>query len=112
MNITTNWAVIDCIHCKALFAMPKSIERAYEDSHKPFYCPYCKKGMVYSGESDAEKFKRLYGEKRDCCENLQEVLVMRERQIVGHKGATGLIRKQRDQARAKLDADKNTEVNR
>ena len=105
MNLTVQFQQIHCNKCQGIFAVPTSVHKTWEETHKDWYCPYCKCGWHFDAESDAEKYRSLYEQKDRCCDNLRELVGLRDRQIRGSKGAMGLIRKQRDEARQRVDAE-------
>lgn len=55
-----------------MFAMESEAFVNYKRTHKLFYCPYCRTGQHFTGESDIERAERL---KRDA-----EAATQRERQ--------------------------------
>jgi len=47
-----------CIRCGMTFAVPTTMDHRYHQSHETFYCP-AGHGQSYTGESDADKLKKL-----------------------------------------------------
>lgn len=50
-----------CCNCGVLFAMPKSWQRQFRQTHQLFYCP-AGHPQHYTGESDADTVQRLSGQ--------------------------------------------------
>lgn len=93
MNLTTEWHQTACIDCKALFAMPKATNQRYRDSHKSFFCPYCKSGAYYPQETDEEKLVRRLRDEQRCCINARDEANSLERSLIATKGHVTRLKK-------------------
>ena len=49
----------ECISCGVTFAVPSNLRAQRLKDHKSFYCPNGH-GQNFTGETEAEKYKRLY----------------------------------------------------
>ena len=105
MDFTTKFTKIDCCSCNFQFAVPEKAKDMWRDTKEFFYCPSCKQAQHFTGETDAEKYKRLYMEEYGQNSELIGRIALKDRQINGSKGAMGLLRKQRDDARAVNEAE-------
>lgn len=74
MNLTFSQTLTatTCCQCHAMFAMESEAVANYKRTHGLFYCPYCRTGQHFAGESDLERAERL---KREA-----EAATQRERQ--------------------------------
>lgn len=57
-------AEISCANCGITIALSDGMEARRREDHKTFYCPNGHHNY-FSGESDAEKYKRLLSEEKD-----------------------------------------------
>ena len=62
---------IDCIHCDKWFGMPRKLDKAYQDNHADFYCPYCKGSMSYT--LDETRMQRLERELKEARDELDDI---------------------------------------
>lgn len=88
MNVTTTLVAVNCYSCGVDYAIPAILDRvAQEKRGLGGHHVWCPNGHAwyYIGETDAEKYKRLYAESRD---------------------HTAAVRAERDQAEASLRATK------
>ena len=85
-NMSIGWVIHDCLDCHALFGMPIDVDNQYRDTHKTFYCPYCKGEAYYPQETDEEKYRRLATEKDKCCISAMEEANSLERKVRAYKG--------------------------
>ena len=109
MEFSDKFTRIDCCSCHFPFAVPDSVVRSWRESHRNFYCPSCHTCQSFQGESTAERYKRLYQDRDACCTRLYGQLEHKERQLNGTKGAMGLLRKQRDEARGVVAPEREKE---
>jgi len=86
MDLTTEWHQVACIDCKALFAMPKTTNQRYLDSHKTYFCPYCRCGIYYPQETDKEKLTRRLKDEQACCIQARDEANTLERSLRATKG--------------------------
>lgn len=95
-----SWFVEDCLHCHALFAMPRSANDRYRKTHESFFCPYCKGSMCYPSKSDEERLrdennnlKQLLEWRANALEAANKIAAVRERQRRAHKAQATRLRK-------------------
>lgn len=86
VNFSIKWSITDCLHCKALFAIPTDVSNRYRDTHDTFFCPYCKGSMYYPEENETEKYRRLAAEKDRCCISAMEKANSLELKVRAYKG--------------------------
>lgn len=59
IGVETKLITETCCNCGMMFAIPVDLQRKFSEKHTIFYCPNGH-GQSYTGETDAERFKRLY----------------------------------------------------
>lgn len=80
-----------CCKCGIAFWLTAKHKRHLRDSHEWFYCPSGHK-QYYSGESDAEKYKRQLGKCRNSLDGLESRNTMLSR---SNSALRGVITKQK-----------------
>ena len=95
MQLQTTWSVHRCISCKALYAMPKSVENTYRESHEEFYCPYCRQSHYYPQENSEERLKRQLKDVQACCTEYEEKAENLEKSRRALKGHVTRLRQKR-----------------
>ena len=55
---------VTCYECGVIFGLPEDLHNNLLANHKTFYCP-SGHGQHFIGETEAQKFKRLYNDERD-----------------------------------------------
>lgn len=99
MDLTVPFRKMSC-RCGAIWAMPESVMRRKEGDHSCWYCPICAAVYHYPGESDVEKYRRLYQQERQCCiaaredaERAEEEIERERRRFWGLKGHVAKVKK-------------------
>ena len=93
MNYSIEFTIVHCPNCSMPFCISKSFEEKRRDDHKGFYCP-AGHYMAYDAETEAEKYKRLYKTKKDCCEFKARQLKTARASFYGLKGHVAKLKKQ------------------
>jgi len=103
-TICTTYTEIDCLRCHAFFAIPKVVGDNLRETHESFYCPYCRKGMLYPKKTESEKLtqqlkqtKSALAQEQECCIEAREETNNLEQQLkrtrAGYKGAIVSLKK-------------------
>lgn len=93
MQYSGELLIIDCPHCAMPFAISKTFEKKMRESHEVFYCP-AGHYMSYQYETEKEKYKRLYEQKKNCCELKSHQLKTARSSYNGLKGYVAKLKKQ------------------
>ena len=82
-----------CLTCGIDFGIPTEYDDSLLENHKNFCCPNGHQ-QHYTAESDAKKYKRLYEQKKQCCELKMRQLKTAKSSYHGLKGYVSKLKKQ------------------
>lgn len=91
MSVNVEMAHIHCAECGILFSVTEDFQERRRKDHRAFFCPSGHSNF-YRGESEEEKYKRLWREEKE----RRAAAVAREDQARAQLAATrGVVTKQR-----------------
>lgn len=93
IDLTTSWEVDLCNKCGVQYALPKAYMDERRKDRKSWACPNCRTEWSFKGESNEERYKRLYEKKQACCIRAEERAAKTERRFNGMKGYVGRLKK-------------------
>lgn len=100
MNINISFSTITCCDCGFTFAVPAEIKTRWRNQHTAFYCPACATQQSYTGETDADKYKRHYESELTASKLLLTQRDQADKKAAGYKGSWKKAKKQVEKLKA------------
>lgn len=87
-----NLEPVSCYSCGVIFGLPEGLYRDRRDDHRNWFCPNGHE-QHFTGESEAQKLKRLLNLERDTTASLRSRLDGTENQLRATKGVVTKLKK-------------------